>query len=314
MPDGIIGTSSVIARFRKNLQYLSKDTAPLILTGEGGVGKSFLASQIHFAGPHGGANMESLNFSIVSERDQRIGLLGAEPPELSTSRRSLLERKTTVVLKHIDHANRFIQDKLAESLATSMVTRLGSSQRHPLSARVIITFRRTLQLLDKQERLTPNLHQILHQFKRINILPLRKRREDIPLLARNYAMKLYREYCEPVATIRGIERDGTIDVELVELLLNHRWNENVRDLLAYIHSLVTLPFRGEVIEQERLELSKMARMVEAGEEFSLPSGLASVRRRLVDRALQKSHRHKTKVAQLLGISERALGRIRASRR
>jgi len=314
MPDGIIGTSSAITRLRKRLRNLAGDTSPLILTGEGGVGKAYLASQIHVAGPYGGARMESLNFSIVSERDQRIGLLGAEPPELSTSRRSLLEHETTVVLKHIDHANRFVQDKLAESLATSMVTRLGSSQRHPLSARVIITFRSSLQVLEKQERLSPNLLQILNPFKRINILPLRKRREDIPLLARDYAMKLYRELCDPVATIRGIDRDGIIDADLLELLQNHRWNENVRDLLAFIHTLIILPFRGEIIEQERLELSKMARMVEAGEEFSLPSGLACVRRRLVDRAVQKSHRHNTRVARLLGISERALGRIRDSRR
>ena len=126
-------------------------------------------------------------------------------------------------------------------------------------------------------------------------------------------MKLYREFCDPDSIIRGIDREGCFDAELLDLLENHRWKENVRDLLAFIRTLVMLPFRGAIIEQERLELAKMAGMVEAGEEFSLPSGLACVERGLVERAVQKSNRQKTTIARLLGISERALRRRTSGR-
>ena len=122
-------------------------------------------------------------------------------------------------------------------------------------------------------------------------------------------MKLYDKFQSLGGVdIRGIDREGSIDADLLELLKSQRWEDNVRDLITFIRSLVLFPFKEELLERGKLELVKMAMMIDAEQEFSLPSRLGSVERSIVDRAVQKLNHHKAKVAQLLGLSERAIGR------
>ena len=112
----LIGGSPAIKRIRSLLTKLSADTSPLVITGEPGVGKTFLAKCIHdqsFLRHH---ELETINFKILSDRDQRMRLLGGSPPDLPSTRRSTLELSTTVVLKHIDCASEYLQERLAEAI------------------------------------------------------------------------------------------------------------------------------------------------------------------------------------------------------
>ncbi len=86
---------------------------------------TFVASHIHASSQFKSSQLEAINFSLLSDRDQRIALLEGEPPELTTTLRSSLELPTTLVLKHVDHANLFLQERLAESLQSQKVFRLG---------------------------------------------------------------------------------------------------------------------------------------------------------------------------------------------
>ncbi len=305
----ILGDCPTIRRFRSRLPDLSKDLRPLILIGEGGVGKSFLAAHIHAASPRHSAPVESLNFSNLPERSLRIGLLGAEPPELSSSRRSLLELKTTLVLKHVDCAGPFLQDKLAEALMNSCVIRPGSSERQPLLARVIFTFRNTIPLMKKRQSLTPRLIGILDTLQRIHLPPLRERTDDIPVLARYYALKMYDAFrhCHGFS-VRGISEDGIVDPVLLDLLKSHYWKDNIRDLFAFIRSLMVFPFDNELRNRERLEIIKMTMLIDEGMEFSLASGLARIEHGIIDRASQKFLKRRNKIAHLLGLSERSVSR------
>jgi DNA-binding NtrC family response regulator len=99
-----------------------------------------------------------------------------------------------------------------------------------------------------------------------------------------------------------------MDSDLLDLLKSQHWEENIRELQAFLRTLVLLPFKEELLEREKLELAMMMMMIEAGQEFSLPSRLARAERSLVERAVKKLNRHKVKVAQLLGISHRAFTR------
>ena len=98
----LIGGSPAIKRIRSLLTKLSGQTSPLIITGELGVGKFLLATRIHANSLLKYHPFESVDFSNLSEHEQRIRLLGGSPPDLPTTRRSVLEMPTTVILKHID--------------------------------------------------------------------------------------------------------------------------------------------------------------------------------------------------------------------
>jgi len=309
MLDEIIGVSSAIERFRRNLTSLAKDRSTLVLIGESGVGKGFLAAHLHAAGPLNQVPPEILNFSILYERDQRVGLLGGEPPNLTTSRRNILEFETTVVLKHIDCANLFLQDKLAESLVTGTTFRYGSSQPRPLLARVILTLRHPLPIMRKKGTLSPNLLEVLDPLEKIHLPPLHQRREDVPLLISYFAKKIRDGLGQQsVVTIRGVLDDGSVDAGLMDVISNQRWEENTRDLIAFLRNLALLPFAQQLLEYEVLEVIKMVLMLEVGHEFSLPARLANIERRFIARAAQNLNNHKRNVAQLLGLSERAIGR------
>ena len=112
MPPAIIGKCPGLQRLKKEIPQLAASAEPLVIVGESGVGKTLLASHIHARSQWNGRPLVILNCRTLNDRDQRITLLGGGPPELSTSRRSLLEQPTTVLIKNIDASARYLQLEL----------------------------------------------------------------------------------------------------------------------------------------------------------------------------------------------------------
>ena len=309
MLDEIIGNSPAINRLRKLLPTLAHQPTPLLIIGEGGVGKTFFAAHIHAQSPRFRLPLERINFSLLTERDQRISLFGGEVPELTSSRRSILELPTTVVLKHIDHANQYLQDKLAESLTTMQVTRMGSTIAHPVVCSVVFTLRESLSCMKSRNLFSRNLVEFLQSLKRIIIPPLRERQEDIPMLA-EYFFKKFRSKAHAVDGIiqRGFDENGKIDSPLAVLIQNQLWEDNARDLKAYVRNLMVLTPEEELRQYEKLELLKMISMVDEGDEFSIPASISKIEDGIIGRALVKHTGHMMNVAQHLGLSDRAVRR------
>lgn len=303
---GIIGGSPAIERFRRHLPSLAKDLTPLIFIGERGVGKAFLATHIHAASPLNTAPPESLNFTILSGRDQRVALFGGEPPELTTTRRSLLELPTTLILKHIDQTDHYIQDKLVSSITEGRLTRFGAQEYHPVLCRIIFTFRESLPSLVRKGKLSQLLYTFCSPLRRIHLTPLRKRVEDIPLLAESVVEIVCGEL-EHV-TWRGFDGEGRILPALAELLQNQMWEDNIRDLFAYVRSLRMPTPEEELDENEKRELIKLLLMIEGGSEFSLADSLSRIKDSIIGRAFKKQAGRSTMVAHLLGLSDRAIRR------
>ncbi|MBI5021780.1 MAG: sigma 54-interacting transcriptional regulator [Ignavibacteriales bacterium] len=304
MLEEFIGGSHAICKLRKSLPTFSNDVTPLVIIGEAGVGKHLFASHIHAYSPRSNLEQISLNFSLLSDRDQRIALFGCGPPELSSTRKSVLEHPTTVILKHIDKANHFIQNQLATSMAANLVTRPGLNESFRITARLIFTFQKPIPILLKKNQISLQLAEIIQPFKSISIPPLQERQEDIILLAKYYHLKYRYQY--PRSTIRCLTSDNKIDPDLLHLITTHRWKENVRDLTAYLRSIIVFPYDEELNHPEKLEVMKMLTMIDAGNEFSLPEFLSKIERGFVERAINKYQGKMTKVAQKLGLTEGAI--------
>ena len=312
MLDEIIGGSRAIERIRKVLPALSRLSTPLIIVGEPGVGKMFLAAHIHAMSSRNARPVQSLNFSTLSEREQRIAILGGEPPELTTNRRSILELPTTVVLKHIDAASHYLHDRLAESIRSGRVSRSGSNKLHPVACRLIFTFRKPIAVLSRENRLSPLLLALLRRGRRLHLPPLRERREDISLLAeyclRNFHERQHADPREAGLTVRGIDSSGHLDPALESFLIRQFWPDNVRDLVTYLTHLLAYPYDEALLEREKLELTKILTMLEDGSEFSLGKLLSAIEADIIERAVSKMRGHQAKAAQLLGLSVRAVRR------
>lgn len=314
MPDEIIGGSPALRKIRAAIPHLAADPKPIVIIGETGVGKSLIASHIHSQSPFRTSQLEVINFSLLSDRDQRIALLGGEPPELTTTLRSSLELPTTLVLKHVDHANFFLQRNLSESLKSQKVSRLGSNERFPVFARIIFTLRLPIRLLLKMNRILPALAELLAGRKTIHIPPLRSRKEDISILAERFLHRFYDRLHSIVngniEHVQGLTNAGTLDPKLAEFLVKQKWPENVTELKAYIRSLIVPSYEGAIQEREKIEVMKMITMLEDGHEFSLRRSINVIENEIIQRALEKFGGHQVRAAQLLGLTERTIRRKR----
>ena len=312
----IIGRSPSITRLKARIPHLAADSGPLVITGETGNGKSLLASQIHLHSPRKSIPLQKINFSILAEREQRRALFGGGPPELASNRRSLLEIPSTLIIKHIDYASPFLQEKLVEALATRKFTRLGTNSVQFAQARLIFTFRYSLSDLNRRNRIIEPLYRSLSQFQQISIPPLRKRKEDILPLAnyffKDFIHRYHRTSQDHPPIILGLTKGGKLEPGLKNLLLKQSWPENVLGLKAYLRSLVVGSYREAWVHQERVELMKMNLMIEEGSEFSLRQSLLIIEEGIIQRALAKNAGHRTRAAQLLGITDRAYRRKKIS--
>jgi DNA-binding NtrC family response regulator len=312
----IIGRSPSITRLRAKIPQFATSTEPLVIIGETGVGKTLLAKAIHAPSPRKTAALRSINFSILSEREQRVALLGGGPPDLTTTRRSCLEPSSTIILKHIDHANPFLQEQLAKALETRKVIRLGSNTTHFALGRVILTFKEPLPILYRKGRITDPLFLRLREYEHVTVPPLRKRKEDIPLLVEHFLNQFLDGWNvvgpDRAEATRMIKSGGKIQSGLLRLLRQQRWEHNVVQLKAYIRSLMLRNHRDSIQEREKIELMKMMLTIEEGNEFSLRQSLSVIEEGIIQRALLKNAGHQAKAAQLLGISDRAFRRTRTN--
>ena len=300
-----MGSSPFADRARRVVHLLARAREPLVLIGERGSGKAFLAAHIH-AESSLAAPLETLNCSIASERTRRLELFGGEPPELTTSKRSLLELPTTVVLKHLDEAGPFLQDTLVAALRTGLVVRLRGTEPHPVLARVILTFRKPPRLLFRAGAITEGLSLYVQRCRTLHVPPLRQRPEDVLPLAEYYHDHFERR----LVGAAGSRGRPALRPGLERFLVHQEWEDNVRDLVAYVRSLTMFALEEEIVQREKLELMKMLTLLEQGNEFSLERSMAAIRRSIIERAVRHSGGHQGRSAEILGLSDREIRRKR----
>jgi len=294
MSDYLIGGSPAIKRIRSLLTKLSAETSPLVITGDLGVGKTLLSSRIHAHSLLKDRELEIVNFNILSERDQRVRLLGGSPPELPTTRRSVLELPTTVVLKHIDCASKFLQERLVDTIIHKTVIRLGTEDERPVRCRFIFVLNSHPQQLFKTGSIIPGLSKILAKHKLIYMPTLKERKEDIPELAQHFFTQFQ------------IARRKPLDHSFVKLLQRNRWNENILELKSFVSTLKVLPDEIAIQQKDRMELAKMNLMIEEGKEFVLKDSVSRIEKTMILQALKKYADSQAKAAQSLGMTDRAI--------
>jgi DNA-binding NtrC family response regulator len=294
MSDYLIGGSPEIKRIKASLTKLSADSSPLVIIGEPGVGKSLLSSRIHAHSLLKDRELEIVNFKILSERDQRVRLLGGSPPELPTTRRSVLELPTTVILKHINFASRFLQEQLVEAIQQREITRLGTKDKRPIRGRLIFVFNKHPQQLFKTGSIIPGLSKILTKYKLIYVPTLKERKEDIPELAQHFFTQFQ------------IARRNPLDNNFVKLLQRNRWNENILELKSFVKTLQVMPDDVAIQQKDKIQLAKMNLMIDEGKEFSLKKSLSGLEKDLVKRTSLKYDNVYAKTSKALGLTDRAV--------
>ncbi|MBS0614835.1 MAG: sigma 54-interacting transcriptional regulator [Steroidobacteraceae bacterium] len=222
--------------------------ARVLLTGESGTGKEVLARAIHKASPRRNKPFMTINCSAMAENLLESELFGHEKGAFTGAVRShkgLFQSADggTLLLDEIGDMPMRLQIKLLRVLQESQIRPVGSAEAIPVNVRVISSTHRDLQQLMVNGQFREDLYYRLNVVH-IDMPPLSRRREDIPLLVSHFLEQVCKESSQ-----RKIYAP-----EAVELLATSDWPGNIRQLYNVVRQNVALA-RGPIITAESVQQS-----------------------------------------------------------
>jgi two-component system, NtrC family, response regulator AtoC len=296
-------SASMMAIFR-TVQKVAEFKTTALVVGESGVGKELVARALHQRSNRTGAFV-ALNCGAVPENLLESELFGHKKgayTDAIADRRGLFEQAHdgTLFLDEVAELPVALQVKLLRVLQDERIRRLGESRDVQVDVRIIAATHRDLDKEVAAGRFREDLYYRLNVLL-IQVPPLRERREDIPLLMDHF---ITRNNGRLGTQIRGL------DAEARRALFEYAWPGNVRELENTIERAMVL-CEGEVITTADLppRLRQVQDPIRAqidGDELSIKKATLVVESVLIRRALQKTRGNRTRAAELLEISHRAL--------
>ena len=299
--EAIVGKTPVMRQLSRQIRQAAGTDMPVLLTGETGTGKDLVAEAIHRLGPrtagpfvpvHLGACPPELVAGELfgHEKGAFTGALDRQPGRFEEA------QDGTLFLDEIGTADEKMQIALLRVLERNSYRRLGGRRAVRTNARIVAATNEDLEEAVGAGTFRQDLYyrlDVLH----INLPPLRDRHGDIPVLVDHF-LKRYNRHFEKEVT--------GVAPECITLLEASEWPGNVRELKNVIQRAV-LVCRGEVILPQHLPARfRSASPTRPKVVFQVGTPLHEVEREMVVRALMTARNNRTRAAQLLGISRRAL--------
>ena len=201
-----------------------KNTTVLI-TGETGVGKGVLARMLHNLSPRRNKPFISIHCGAIPESLLESELFGHEQGAFTGATRRKkgkfeLADQGTIFLDEIGTVSPEIQIKLLQVLQERKVERIGSETSKPINIRVIAATNEDLKDLCNQGKFRLDLFYRLNVFP-LNVIPLRQRTEDIPLLISSLIHRLNTVHQKQIQGVSPL---------IMDALCNYQWPGNIREL------------------------------------------------------------------------------------
>jgi two-component system, NtrC family, response regulator GlrR len=229
----IITRSAVMEEKLAQAHMVAGTDARVLITGESGTGKELLARAIHRASPRRNKPFIAVNCSAMAENLLESELFGQEKGSAGTARAHLglfmAADGGTLMLDEIGDMPMRLQVRLLRVLQENAIRPAGGGDATPVNVRVISATHRDLQQLMASGQFREDLYYRLNVVH-IEIPPLSRHREDIPLLVAHFLAQIARE-----SGVRKIYAP-----EAVELLATADWPGNIRQLQNVVRQNVAL--------------------------------------------------------------------------
>ncbi len=232
---GIVGESDSILEALGRVVQFAPVNATVLVTGESGTGKELIARGIHALSPRRHNSFIAVNVAALSEALLESELFGHEKGSFTgaiDSRRGLFElaQGGTIFLDEIGEMPHATQTKLLRVLEEREFFRVGGEKSIRVDVRVIAASNQELRHLLEMGEFRRDLYFRLNVL-RIELPPLRDRKEDIPLLIESFIEDAKTRHDRAFA---GISKDA------MRILNSHAWPGNVRELHNLVESMVVL--------------------------------------------------------------------------
>ncbi len=303
--ESILAKSKEMLDIFRTITKIADFKTTVLITGESGTGKELVARAIHTCSSRKASPFVAINCGAIPENLLESELFGHRRgafTDATSDRRGLFEEAHggTLFLDEIGELPINLQVKLLRVVQEARIRRLGDTKDVEVDVRLIAATHRDLSADVKAGRFREDL------FYRINVLlihipPLRSRREDVSLLIDHFIL---RNNARLGTRIRGIS------TEVRKLLLEYAWPGNVRELENTIERAMVLAETdvlgvSDLPERIRDALDPVQVHLASGE-LSIKRTAAAIEQILIRRALQKTKGNRTRAADLLEISHRAL--------
>jgi DNA-binding NtrC family response regulator len=288
----IVGHSAVMRRVKRTIDICVRTESNVLLYGETGVGKDLVASVIHRNSPRHRFSFVKVGCTLLPPQLIESELYGHEKGSFTGAEQKRLGRFDlaeggTLYLDDVDDIPLEQQSKLLRAIEEKVFDRVGGASTIRANVRIIASTKQNLLEKIAAGTFRQDLYYRLDVL-RVNIPPLRERREDIAPLAERL--------------LAGIPKDGPCQVEpeAMEVLERHDWPGNVRELLHTLERAYLLGsgrITAELLKSEMDILAQKQPSPAAGFQATIDQ----TERELLEQALRNSGGNKTAAATLLGM-------------
>jgi two-component system, NtrC family, response regulator AtoC len=305
--EDIIGQSDSMQEIYEIVRRVADRNINVLIQGESGTGKELIAKAIHFNSQRFNKPLIKLNCAALSEGLLESELFGHEKGAFTGATRERLGRfelanKGTLFLDEIGEMNPSTQAKLLRAIQQQEFERVGGSKTIKVDVRIISATNVNLKKAVEEGRFREDLYYRLNVIA-INLPPLKKRKEDIPLLINGFLKKINKNYG------RNIKR---LTSEALDIFVKYDWPGNVRELENILSRAAVLT-DGDILELRDVityfpnsdQKGESIYGMEGRANYTLKAAKELERQHLIE-SLKKFNWSRTKTSEYLGITRRTL--------
>lgn len=299
----LVGTSRAMQEVYRLIELAAPTSASVLISGESGTGKELAARTLHELSPRSKRPFIAVNCSALPETLLESEIFGHERGAFTGAmeRRAgcfELAHEGTIFLDEVAEMSPGTQAKFLRILEDGTVRRLGGKTEMKVDVRVLAATNKDPLKAIKDGLLREDLYYRLNVFS-VSIPPLRERKDDIPLLLQAFIEEMNAKY---------EKRIKSPDESALQILLQHRWSGNVRELRNTIERAV-IACDCDLITPKHLppRLATETRD-ESSDPLTFPEGitLRETEKELILRTLASVNNNKARAAEILGITEKTL--------
>jgi DNA-binding NtrC family response regulator len=294
--DAFVGNGQHVQRIHQLVNTISNTQTTVLITGETGTGKELLANIIHYNSDRRNKPLVKVSCAVLSREIFESELFGHEKGAFTSAMKERLGRFEmseggTIYLDDVDDIPLDLQVKLLRVQQEHEFERVGSNKTIKIDVRTIASTKSDLKKLSREGKFREDLYYRLNVFP-IHLVPLRERKNDIPLLVNHFIAKM------------APEMKINLRPEVMQCLTGYHWPGNVRELKNVVERLLLISSGPDIdvseIPAEILRPDAVTPEVSVGQK-PLDEMMDDIEKNVLRQTLLKTHGHQKQAAELLGI-------------
>lgn len=298
---GLLGESDVMQEIFYKISKIAPTDANILILGENGTGKDLIATAIHQQSLRVNKPYIKVDVGALTESLFESELFGHKKGAFTDAKEDRQGRFEaaeggTLFLDEIGNISLQQQAKLLSVLQNRQVTRLGANQSFPVDIRLICATNLPIQELANENRFRKDLVYRINTVE-IMVPPLRKRKQDIPLLANHFAKLYSTKYLKPNINFTD---------SAIEKLQQYPFPGNVRELQYAVERAIIMADSNLINEKDLLFSPLETPIADIEEEGDLK--LSTMEKNTIMRVIDKHNGNISRAAKELGLTRTALYR------